>query len=113
VGMAGAGETPEAAGRVFEFVGAGAPAAYLERFAAGVAEARVQHGKARVALEEDHFDLLLDPVSGDAGDGHALARAMAGIAQLPGAAAGDRDIPDRAVGQQQAFARLPRGGVRP
>ena len=78
----GAGETPEAAGRIRQFMRRAAPAGHLQRSLALVAIVNLQHGEAGQALEESDLHALLDAVFGLAGDDVAAAGAVARVLEV-------------------------------
>ncbi len=106
VGMRRAGETPETTGSVGQFVGGVAPAGDLQCRAAVVAVAGLQHGEARQAVEECHRHFLLEVAVGASGGDRLAARAVARVRNRLFLVAGDDEVLDRAIGQQQAFAGL-------
>ena len=105
----GAGEAPEAARRIRQFMRRRPPAGHVDRLRAGVAVAHLHQGQARGLFEEGHRDLFLDALLRHAGEDVAQAGAMARVAHRLALLAIERKgIDGAAVLQQQHFTGLER-----
>ena len=102
----GAGEAPEAAGRVRQFVRRAAPADHFEGSLTLVQVVNLHHGKAGQALEERDFHALLDAVFGLAGDDVAAAGAVARVLQVLVRVTREGERVDRPVLEQKRLTRL-------
>ncbi len=104
--MGRAGKTPESTGSVGQFMRGVAPAGNLQGGIAVVAIAGLQHGHARQVVEERHRHFLFEIAGGTSGNDRLMAAAVTRVRDRLFLVAGDDEVLDRAIGQQQALAGL-------